>query len=170
MQGVYRLDPDGALHLVAADFEQPNGLCLSADETRLFVNDTPREHVRVFDVDAGGALSGGAVWAEVTGEGKGRPDGMKLTTSGHLLCNGPEGVHVFAADACCLGVILTPQMSTNFCFGGAHLGTLFYHRLHLGLPDRDAPDGFSDGARRARLSGAHRPGANFGISESSSRV
>ena len=125
VQGVYRLDPDGALHLVAADFEQPNGLCLSADETRLFVNDTPRGHVRVFDVDAGGALRGGAVWAEVTGTGQGRPDGMKLTTSGHLLCNGPGGVHVFAADARCLGVIRTPQMSTNFCFGGPDLGTLF---------------------------------------------
>ena len=125
VQGVYRLDPDGTLDLVAADFEQPNGLCLSADETRLFVNDTPREHVRVFDVEAGGELRGGAVWAEVTGAGKGRPDGMKLTTSGHLLCNGPGGVHVFAADARCLGVIPTPQMSTNFCFGGPDLATLF---------------------------------------------
>lgn len=40
-RGVYRLDLDsGALTLQADDFAQPNGLCFSVDEQRLFVNDT----------------------------------------------------------------------------------------------------------------------------------
>ena len=30
------------LNRLADDFEQPNGLCLSLDEKRLFVNDSPR--------------------------------------------------------------------------------------------------------------------------------
>ena len=37
------------------DFGQPNGLCFSLDESRLFVNDTERQHIRVFDVGADGA-------------------------------------------------------------------------------------------------------------------
>lgn len=124
-QGVFRLDPDGTLHLVADDFQQPNGLCFSADEKQLFVNDSWGGHIRVFDFAADGTLENGRVWADVTGEGDGVPDGMKTTVDGHILCNGPGGVHLFDADAQCLGVILMPQKSTNFCFGGQGLQTLY---------------------------------------------
>lgn len=124
-QGVFRLDPDGGLHAVATDFEQPNGLCLSPDETRLFVNDSWASHIRVFDISTDGTLRSGAVWSDVTGTGAGVPDGMKSTRDGHVLCNGPGGVHVFNEKGDCLGVILTPEKSTNFCFGGNHLRTLF---------------------------------------------
>lgn len=123
-QGVYRLDPNGSLHLVADDFDQPNGLCFSQDETRLFINDSPRGHIRVFDVDAG-TLTGGAVWVDVVGDGPWVPDGMKTTSDDHIICNGPSGVHIFNKDAQCLGVIEMPQKSTNFCFGGPDLSSLF---------------------------------------------
>ncbi|MEL6947933.1 MAG: SMP-30/gluconolactonase/LRE family protein [Pseudomonadota bacterium] len=124
-QGVYRLDPDGTLDAVVTDFDQPNGLCLSLDEAQLYVNDSANPHIRRFDIEPDGGLTGGAVWAEVTGDvvdpvagRKWVPDGMKLSIDGHLFCNGPGGVHVFDADAVCLGVILMPEKSTNFCFGG----------------------------------------------------
>ncbi|MEO0700821.1 MAG: SMP-30/gluconolactonase/LRE family protein [Pseudomonadota bacterium] len=124
-QGVFRLDPDGTLALVARDFKQPNGLCLSNDERRLFVNDSWGPTIRVFDVGADGALSEGDVWATVTGEGEGVPDGMKTDLSGRIFCNGPGGVHVFGPDATHLGVIATPEKSTNFCFDGPDGRTLF---------------------------------------------
>ena len=125
MQGVFRLDPDGTLACVADDFEQPNGLCLSVDESRLFVNDSWRPAIRVFDVAADGNLSGGDVWAAITGEGEGVPDGMKTDLDGRIFCNGPGGVHVLAPDATLLGVIRTPEKSTNFCFGGPDRRTLY---------------------------------------------
>lgn len=124
-QGVFRLDPDGTLALVAGDFKQPNGLCLSNDERRLFVNDSWGPSIRVFGVGADGGLSGGEVWATVTGEGEGVPDGMKTDLAGRIFCNGPGGVHVFGPDAKHLGVIATPEKSTNFCFGGEDGRTLF---------------------------------------------
>ena len=123
-QGVFRLDPDGSLTLVADDFEQPNGLCFDPGENRLFVNDSWGPTIRVFDVTAGGLLTGGTVWATVTGEGEGVPDGMKVDAAGNLFCNGPGGVHVFTADAVCLGVIRTPEKSTNFTFTGPGLSRL----------------------------------------------
>ena len=53
-RGVYRLEPGGGeVRLLASDFDQPNGLCLSLDETRLWINDTMRGHIRVFDMEAG---------------------------------------------------------------------------------------------------------------------
>ncbi len=125
-QAVFRLDPAaGALTPVADDFDQPNGLCFSPDETRLFVNDSPRGHIRVFDVLPDGSLRGGAVWAEVRGAGPGVPDGMKLDAAGNLYCAGPGGIHIFDPHAACLGVIRTPEQAANFCWGGADLRDLF---------------------------------------------
>jgi gluconolactonase len=123
-QGVFRLDPDGTLAVVVTDFQQPNGLCLSADERRLFVNDSWGPHVRMFDVRDDGSLAGGEIWAEIGGEGEGVPDGMKLDLEGRLYCNGPGGVHVLSPEAEPLGVIWTPEKSTNFCFGGPDRGHL----------------------------------------------
>ena len=129
-QGVYRLDPDTSeLTLLVDDFDQPNGLCFSLDESRLFVNDTMRAHVRVFDVNASGTLENGRVWAEVTderdGAPDGAPDGMKVDSAGNLFVTGPGGIHVFAPDATCLGVIYTPQGCANFCWGDDDLKSLF---------------------------------------------
>lgn len=125
-RGVYRVAPDGSgLRLVADDFEQPNGLCFSPNEAQLFVNDTPRLHIRVFDVKPDGSVSGGKVWAELTGEGEGRPDGMKLDSAGYLYCTGPGGVHVFDPRGVCLGVILTPERPTNFAWGEADRRSLY---------------------------------------------
>jgi len=126
-RGVYRMEEDGsALTLLADDFDQPNGLCFSRDERRLFVNDTERGHVRVFDVSDDGQLSGGAVWAKVIGTGEGAPDGMKIDREGNLYCCGPGGVHVFSPEAMCLGVIEVPEVVANFTWGEDDLKTIFF--------------------------------------------
>ncbi|MDD9910283.1 MAG: SMP-30/gluconolactonase/LRE family protein [Ahrensia sp.] len=131
VSGVYRLDPDGSLHLLADDFQQPNGLCLSVDETRLFVSDTPGFHIRVFDRADDGSVSGGAVWAPVEGDHiddqgkKWVPDGLKTSLGGHILSSGPGGIHIFSPEGACLGVMLMPEKSANFCFGGADRDWLY---------------------------------------------
>ncbi|MEM9250562.1 MAG: SMP-30/gluconolactonase/LRE family protein [Pseudomonadota bacterium] len=128
-QGVYRRDPDGTLERVADDFQQPNGLCFSDDEKRLFINDSWGPHIRVFDVSYDGRLSGGAVWADVTGTGEGVPDGMKFDREGRIWCNGPGGVHVFVDDerggGLWIGRVPLPEKVTNFCWGGTDGRTLF---------------------------------------------
>ena len=125
-RGVYRVGPDPRTpRLLADDFEQPNGLCFTLDGRRLLVNDTARKHIRAFDVKPDGGLSGGAVWAETTGEGRGAPDGMKLDSAGHVYCCGPGGIHVFAPDATCLGVIHVPEPTANFAWGDDDLRSLY---------------------------------------------
>jgi gluconolactonase len=125
-RGVYRVEEDGSgLTLLAGDFGQPNGLCFSRDEKRLFVNDTERGHIRAFDVGADGLLAGGAVWAEVTGSGNGAPDGMKLDRDGNLYCCGPGGLHVLSPDARSLGVIQTPEVVANFTWGDDDFRSIF---------------------------------------------
>ena len=125
--GVYRLHPDtGQLVLLSKDFQMPNGLAFTPDQQSLYVADTPRMHVRKFRIDADGALSGGDVFAESTGDGAGAPDGLKTDSAGHVFCAGPGGVHVYHPDdGACLGVIETPAFCANFTWGGDDFKTFF---------------------------------------------
>lgn len=144
-QGVYRLDPAShALTLLVDDFDKPNGLCFSVDETLLYINDTTRAHIRVFDVLPDGTLANGRLWAELEPLGVGVADGMKCDAAGNIYCTGPGGIHVFDPAARLLGVILTPQQAANCCFGGDDLRVLYLtattsiYRLALRAPGHPA--------------------------------
>ena len=124
--GAYRLDAKTReLTLLVDDFELPNGLCLSLDEKQLFVNDTRKQHIRVFDITQDGTLSNGRIWAETKGDWEGVPDGMKLDSDGNLFTTGPGGMQVFDSEGKCLGVILMPEKTANFCWGDDDLKSLY---------------------------------------------
>ena len=124
--GVYCIDPNTQnLTCLVDDFAKPNGLCFSLDEKQLYINDTSRFHIRVFDVLDDGSISNGRLWAETRGEGIGVPDGMKFDSAGNLFCCGQGGIHVFAQDATCLGRILLPEHTTNFIWGGQDFTDLY---------------------------------------------
>ena len=125
-RGVYRVEHDETLTLLASDFGMPNGLAFTPDHQFLYVADTPRLHVRKFRIAEDGSLSGGDVFAESKGEGPGAPDGLKTDGAGHVFCAGPGGVHVYHPhDGTCLGVINTPAFCANFTWGGDDLQTFF---------------------------------------------
>lgn len=124
-QGIYRLDPNGSLTLVADDYLQPNGLCFTPDEKTLLINDTDRRHIRRYTVSGDGILSGGEVLAELLGDDPGKPDGMKVDRAGNIYCTGPGGIHVLRESGDLLGIIRTPEMTRNFCFGGPDGKDLF---------------------------------------------
>jgi gluconolactonase len=140
-QGVYRVGDDpGRPVLLVDDFERPNGLCFSRDGGRLFVNDTARQHIRVFELGRHGGLSSGKVWAETRGAGKGAPDGMKIDSLGNVYCCGPGGIHVFDPEGTCLGVIHVPEYTANFAWGDDDFRSLFVtastsvYRLRVSMP------------------------------------
>ena len=128
-RGVFRLDVAGRLELLDDDYDGPNGLCFSPDKHRLYVNDSERRHIRVYDISADGSAAGGAIIAETREQdrslGWGSPDGMKVDAAGNIWCAGPGGVHVFDANGIILGVLLTPQFPANFCFGGDDMRSFF---------------------------------------------
>ena len=124
-QGVYRLSPDGqTVTLLVDDFDRPNGLCFSPDESILYINDTERMHVRVFDVQADGTIANGRIFAEEEGD-DGVPDGMKIDTHGNVYLTGPGGIWIFDASGEHLGVIQTPERAANLGWGGDDWSTLF---------------------------------------------
>ena len=89
-QGVYRLSPNGeTLTLLVDDFDRPNGICFSPDESILYINDTERMHVRAFDVQPDGTITNDRVFGEEEGD-TGKPDGMKVDTQGNVYLTGPR--------------------------------------------------------------------------------
>jgi gluconolactonase len=129
-QGLYRIPAGGGdVELLVDDFAQPNGLCFSADESLLYVNDTDRAHIRVFDVDAGGRPVNGRVLAEGIGtaslEAGDLVDGMKLDERGNIWVTGPGGVCVFDAQGRHLGTVEVPEAVGNVNWGGPGWNELF---------------------------------------------
>jgi gluconolactonase len=118
---VYRLDPDGTVRVVADDFHRPNGLAFDADWSSLYVVDTPRKHIRRFDV-ADGALAGGEVFATCDA---GSFDGIRFDDAGRLWAAAHDGVHCLAADGELIGKLRLPEIVSNLTFGGPKRNHLF---------------------------------------------
>lgn len=124
--GVYKIDGESSeLSLLRQDFTQPNGLAFTQDEQFLYVADTPEMHIRKFAVAADGSLSGGEVFTQSTGQGAGAPDGLKVDSEDNVYCCGPGGVHIYAPDGTCLGVIQTPAFCANFTWGNDDFLTFY---------------------------------------------
>ncbi|MEL6375240.1 MAG: SMP-30/gluconolactonase/LRE family protein [Pseudomonadota bacterium] len=127
---VYRFDPKtGDLAVVCDDFAGPNGLAFSPDESRLYVADTgamfdadARRHIRAFDVDAQGRLTGGDVFHTID---PGAADGFRVDSDGNSWSSAADGVHCIAPDGRRLGKILVPELVSNVCFGGRAKHELF---------------------------------------------
>jgi gluconolactonase len=129
-QGVYRIPPGGGdLQLLIDDFVQPNGLCFTADEKTLYINDTDRAHIRAFDVQDDGTIANGRVVAEGIGSGDlaigDLVDGMKLDERGNIYVTGPGGVCVFDPEGSQLGTIEVPENVGNLNWGGPDWNWLF---------------------------------------------
>jgi gluconolactonase len=129
-QGVYRIPPGGGdPQLLVDDFVQPNGLCFSPDESLLYINDTDRAHIRVFDVGGDGTISNGRLLADGIGAGDLESgelvDGMKCDERGNIWVTGPKGVWVFTAEGEHLGVVEIPESVGNLHWGGPDWSWLF---------------------------------------------
>jgi len=121
---VFRLDPvGGALSIVADDFDKPNGLAFSPDESQLFVVDSGKpHHLRVFDVQGGTKLTGGRVFAECDA---GSYDGFRFDTEGNLWTSTKAGVSCYSPEGELLGKIRVPEAVANLTFGGPKRNRLF---------------------------------------------
>jgi gluconolactonase len=127
---VFRIDPvSGTLSAVATDFDKPNGLAFSPDERVLYVADSAitdglgkNSHIRRFDLNAYGSLSGGEVFATTIGV----PDGMRVDVEGNVWASAGAKIDVYAPDGSLLGQIVDfPAPVTNLTFGGRDRDRIF---------------------------------------------
>jgi gluconolactonase len=124
--GVYRLSPEGDLTLLTKQFSRPNGICLSPDESTLYVNDSRETFIRAYDVTESGGIENGREFAAPSDpDAEGATDGMKVDQNGNLYTTGPGGVWVYAPDGTQLARIAVPKAPTNVAFGGPDRTTLY---------------------------------------------
>jgi gluconolactonase len=134
---LYRLDvATGDLTIAADDFEGPNGLAFSPDESVLYVAESggqfdrePRQYIRRFNVHEDGRISGGEQFHKVL---PGFADGFRVDEGGNVWSSAADGVHCISPEGTLLGKILTPSLVSNLAFGGRNRCRLFLcasHRL-----------------------------------------
>lgn len=141
----YRIAPDGGVTRVATEAEapDPNGLCFSPDETRLYVASTGKGpgdtgpggegNVFVFDVARDGTTSNPQLFTDCVVDGvKCGPDGLSCDVYGNLWCSsnagrnvGYSGVTCWSPEGALLGRIRLPEVCGNICFGGPKRNRLF---------------------------------------------
>ena len=133
-QSVYRFDPRTGQVSRMADFEQPNGLGFSPDGSTLYVSDTSqalggaRHEIQAFTVGEDGKLSARRLFAVIE---PGVPDGFCVDVRGWIWTSSGEGVQVFSDKAKKLGLIPTPQATTNCTFGPGERRLYITSQQHL---------------------------------------
>src|SRR5262249_54964012 len=108
------------------DLEGPNGLAFSPDGKRLYIDDTRRREIRVYDFNAG-ELHNGRVLAKLEPPGgRGGPDGMKVDTNGNLYVACAPGIWVLDSEGHQLGTIVLPLGAANLGWGDDDNSSLYF--------------------------------------------
>lgn len=140
LNGVYRIDEDGSVHLVAANVAKPNGIIISPDQKTLYVANadfpgngnfwilpdtasavkpTPEGSLMAFNLKQDGSLTFKSKLLD-TGV-----DGMAIDVDGNLYLSMGDKVEVVSPSGKKLAEIKT-QEARNVCFGtGRFSKTLF---------------------------------------------
>jgi gluconolactonase len=124
-QGIYRISPNGNIQLLDDTFDKPNGICFSPDEKKLYVNESPKGEIYVWDVVNDTAVANKKLFAKHRYGGY--ADGMKTDADGNLYCTGPKGIDVFSPDGTSIGFIQLPNnnSASNIAWGETDGKTLF---------------------------------------------
>ncbi|HEX2133134.1 MAG TPA: SMP-30/gluconolactonase/LRE family protein [Actinophytocola sp.] len=134
----YRLDPDGALHVVVTGVSVSNGIGWSPDGRTMYYVDTRTGGVDAFDHDPDtGTITGRRRFADVE---RGWPDGLTVDAEGGVwvaLWDG-WGLRRYTPDGRLVVTVELPaQRVTSCAFGGPGLSTLYVTSARVGLSDPD---------------------------------
>jgi len=134
---VYYIAPGKAPVKIEDKLIRPNGVTLSKDETKLYVDDSNGEHVMVWDIRADGSVANRREFATLTGRSnrdnglggiKTFADGMTVDDDDRLYVATGGGVEVFSPQGQALGIIpvrCPPADCQNIAFSGPTKQTLY---------------------------------------------
>lgn len=134
---LWRLSPDGDIDQMLTDLTIANGLCWSADGSKVFFNDTETYRVSVFDWSTEEGLTNRRTFVDLRSEQL-RPDGLTLDAEGGVwigLSNG-GAVRRYDAAGVLSEVVTVPVTKATACtFGGENLDQLYITTSRENLPD-----------------------------------
>jgi len=126
--GLYRLDPDLAVHRMLTGVTISNGIDWTLDGRRMYYVDSPTRRIDVFDFDGqGGAITNRRPFASIPAEA-GIPDGLTVDADGFvwLALWGGAALRRYAPDGTLERTVPLPVSHPTSCaFGGAALDELY---------------------------------------------
>uniref|UniRef100_A0A7S2HFS3 SMP-30/Gluconolactonase/LRE-like region domain-containing protein n=1 Tax=Helicotheca tamesis TaxID=374047 RepID=A0A7S2HFS3_9STRA len=130
--------------LITSGLHKPNGICLSPDQSILYVTDTafingtgemdpklPR-HVLAYDIHLSEGNGGDLLPIKLTNRRvlfklycrQGVPDGIKVDVDGNIYVGAGDGARIFSPSGELIGVLALEGGVANLCFGGDDLRDL----------------------------------------------
>jgi len=113
---------DGRVHRLDRGFAFCNGIAVSADDRTLIVAETLTKRLYAYDITAPGVVANRRIFATLTGQHEGGPDGMDFDQAGNLLATnwGGSCIEGFDPAGKRIEIIETPfDKPSNLHFGGA---------------------------------------------------
>ena len=125
---LYRLDADESMHTMETGLTISNGIGWSPDHKLMYLTDTPRHMIYVYDFDAAtGAIANRRPFI-FTPEDEGVPDGLAVDSQGFIWSVRWSGWKITRYDPTGKAereIHLPVQFPTSCAFGGEHLDELY---------------------------------------------
>jgi gluconolactonase len=121
INGVFKVAPNGKVTMLIDSLNRPNGIALSLDQKKLYVNQSDKEKpfLYCYEITADRTLKNGKIlfdFRPFTKHSKGLPDGLKIHKSGNIFATGPGGVHIISPEGKHLATIETGKRTANCAF------------------------------------------------------
>ncbi len=116
---IWRIDPDGSVHLLESGMGTTNGIEVSPDEKTLYVNESVQRNVWAYDLSPNGKISNKRLLIQFPDHGM---DGMRCDASGNLYITryGKGTISKVSANGReLLEIRLSGTRPSNIAFGGA---------------------------------------------------
>ncbi len=115
---IWRVNQKGETTLLTAEMGTTNGIEVSSDETKLYVNESVQRNVWVFDLDKSGNISNKRLLIKFEDGGM---DGMRCDAKGNLYItrHGKGEIAIVSPEGKILRTVKMKGLKTsNICFGG----------------------------------------------------
>ena len=128
---IYLLKPNGERLIVDEGIKFANGLCLSPDQTQLYVTESTSHWVWVFQIQADGKLANKQRygWLHVRDSDENAwSDGLKCDRDGRIYVTSLTGIQVLDQLGRVNAIIPVPKTKgqvSNLCFGGKDFDTMY---------------------------------------------
>ncbi len=122
---LWRIDTDGSVHLLESDMSTTNGIEVSPDEAKLYLNESVSRKVWQYDLSPDGQIANKRLLIEFPDFGM---DGMRCDVEGNLYItrHGKGTVAIVAPDGTLLREVrFRGSKPSNIAFGGADGKTCF---------------------------------------------
>ena len=128
---LYLIKPNGERRVVDEGLKYANGLCLSPDQTQLYVTESATHWVWAYQIQPDGSLSHKQRygWLHVRDEDENAwGDGLKCDSDGRIYVATLSGIQVMDQPGRVNAIIPVPETKgdiSNLCFGGANFDVLY---------------------------------------------